>query len=109
MRIRICHLVCSLAETSEKGPRSTTTEETIETLDVVITIAADQIGTRTIGQKGMRTIDQKGLRGKKEKIDRQDKTGRNATPGQNHRRFLKDCQSTELSCMASHMRSGTKR
>lgn len=76
-----------------------TMEGTIKALDGGITIAADQID--------MKTIDRKGLRDRKEKIARQDKRGRNATVGLNLLRFPKDCRSTELSCMVSHIKSGT--
>lgn len=73
-----------------------TMEGTIKILEGGITIAADQID--------MKTIDQKGLRDNKEKIGRQDKRGRNATVDQNRLRFPKDCLSTELSCMVSHIK-----
>lgn len=77
-----------------------TMEGTIKILDGGITIAADQIDTKT--------IDRKGLRDRKEKIGHQDKRDRNATLGLNRLRFPKDCQSTELSCMVSHIKSGTE-
>lgn len=79
-----------------------TMEGTTKTLDVGITIAEDQID--------MRTIDQKGIRDRKEKIDRQDRKDRrglNATIGLNQLRSPKDCRSTELSCLVSHIKSGT--
>lgn len=69
-------------------------EGTIETLDVVTTITADQIDTKTIDQNDL--------------SDKKGKNDRNAALDLNHHKFLKDCLFTEPSCMVSHMRLGTK-
>lgn len=75
------------------------TEETIETLDVEITIVVDQIGMKTTGHKG--------LRGRKETIVCLDNLS--VTVNLNHLKFPKIRLFTKYFCSASHIKSGTEK